>query len=272
MGYKLRRQLREALGPGIAGLQRAVALEIADDASDVTRESAVTLEELVRWTAAKDTDVVRNALKRLALAGWELRVPIGKGKDGRTLYAVPGRRMTFRIPDFEGVATATPEEEQGLPHGGAGATPQPPEGVAGASSEGAGAHSEGAGATPSSFSPSPLKQEEAPKRPDGADEYGIPDVARPLVDALSQSRIRVRWPFKGDGWFPVIALITKCGIPAMVDHATRAVARNPQIDSARYFMRGWGELPPKPADGTPHHLARPHLRAVGQTPEERGIF
>jgi len=31
MGYELRRQLREVLGPDITGLQRAVALEIADD-------------------------------------------------------------------------------------------------------------------------------------------------------------------------------------------------------------------------------------------------
>lgn len=168
MGYQLRRDLREALGPGITGLQRAVALEIADDANEQTRESWAKLEDLARWTGAKDAVVVRNALKRLAAAGWELRVQIGKGKDGRALFAVPGTRMTFRVPPFEGVAVATPKGEQGLPQGGAVATPQPPQGVAGAHSEGATAHSEGAGATPFSSDSSAPQEEEASSGPWGA--------------------------------------------------------------------------------------------------------
>lgn len=157
MGYELRRQLREALGPAVTGLQRAVALEIADDANDTTRESYVELPDLARWTGAGSVDVVRNALKRLSAAGWEFRVPIGKGKDGRVMYAVPGRRMTFLVPPFEGVAgarseeaTATPKGEQGLPQGGAGAP-----------SEGAGARSEGAGAPPFSSAPHSPQEEVA---------------------------------------------------------------------------------------------------------------
>ena len=149
MGYELRRKLREALGPEITGLQRAVALEIADDAKEDTRRSWAALEDLARWTGAKDAVVVRNALKRLAAAGWEFRVPIGKGKDGRTLYAVPGIRMTFVVPPFEGVAPATPKGEPPLPQG-----------VATAHSEGATAHSEGATATPYSSDPSVPQGEE----------------------------------------------------------------------------------------------------------------
>lgn len=165
MGYELRRQLREALGPDITGLQRAVALEIADDANDDTRESWVLLEDLARWTGAKDSVVVRNALKRLAAVGWEFRVPIGKGKDGRAMYAVPGRRMTFLVPKFEGVATATPKREPRLPQGGAPATPQAPQGVAVAPTEGAGAPSEGAGATPFSSIPSSPQEVDASSAP-----------------------------------------------------------------------------------------------------------
>ena len=143
MGYKLRRALRVALGAEIAGLQRAVALEIADDANDDTRMSLASLEDLALWTAAKDENVVRNALKRLAAAGWEFRVPLGKGKDGRVLYAVPGRRLTFRVPEFQGVSVATPKGESPLPQG-----------VAPAPSEGAPAPSERAPATPFSSVPS----------------------------------------------------------------------------------------------------------------------
>ncbi|MFJ4682007.1 hypothetical protein [Streptomyces sp. NPDC088789] len=171
MGYQLRRDLREALGPDITGLQRAVALEIADDANEDSRTSWATLEDLARWTGAKDGTVVRNALKRLAVAGWEFRVPIGVAKkDGRVMYAKPGIRMTFRVPGFEGGATATPKGEQGLPLGGATATPS--EGGAGATPKGeprlplggAGAHSEGAVAPPYSSSPQGDEEEEASTR------------------------------------------------------------------------------------------------------------
>lgn len=115
MGYRLRRELREALGPEISGLQRLVALEIADDANDNTRMSQATLDDLVRWTGAKDAKVVRTILKRLAAAGWEFRVPIDKGKDGRLLYAVPGKALKFRVPDGpQGVTTVTPSAEEGV--------------------------------------------------------------------------------------------------------------------------------------------------------------
>jgi hypothetical protein len=150
MGYELRREIREALGPDITGLQRAVALEIADDARhDVDgRRSKVSLKDLARWTGAKDTAVVRNALKRLAEAGWEFRVPIGKGKDGRTLYATPGHAMEFRVPYPPEGATAHSDEagahSDGKGEEGAGAHSE----GATAHSEGAGAHSEGATATP----------------------------------------------------------------------------------------------------------------------------
>ncbi|MFJ9985336.1 hypothetical protein ACIQUD_15110 [Streptomyces globisporus] len=152
MGSELRRKLRVALGPDITGLQRAVALEIADDARyddnwrydpDKGRRSKVRLAELVEWTGAKDANVVRNAIKRLSAAGWEFRIPIGQDKHGKPMYAVPGKAMTFRVPNFEGVATATPMTEggavatpresqgspygeQGLPIGGAVATPPSP--------------------------------------------------------------------------------------------------------------------------------------------------
>lgn len=156
MGYELRREIREALGPNVTGLQRAVALEIADDARHDAdgRRSRVSLKDLARWTGAKDTAVVRNALKRLAEADWEFRVPIGKGKDGRVLYATPGHSMEFRVP--------YPPEGAGAHSEGAGAhsDDEPEEGAtahsegARAHSEGATAHSEGAGATPPSHSTS----------------------------------------------------------------------------------------------------------------------
>lgn len=107
---------------------------------------------------------------------------------------------------------------------------------------------------PSSTTPSASKQEKpAPERLG----YGIPEAARPLVDGITAAGFTVRWPFKGDQWFPVLALIEKTGVPALVEYATKAASRT-SVDSAKYFMRGWSELPPLPAPGA----VRPPLRAV----------
>lgn len=109
---------------------------------------------------------------------------------------------------------------------------------------------------PSSTTPSASQQEEpAPERLG----YGIPEAARPLVDQLTAAGVIVRWPFTGNTWFPVLALIEKTGVPALVDHAVQAAARATEpVGSAKYFMRGWSELPPLPPPGT----ERPPLRAV----------
>lgn len=117
MGSELRREMRDLLGPEIKGLKRAIALEIADDARydddmkyDPTkgRRSKVSLAELVRWTGAKDERIVREELRRLALAGWEFRIPLGVGKDGRKVFAWQGRAMEFRVP--EGPTTVASED------------------------------------------------------------------------------------------------------------------------------------------------------------------
>lgn len=80
-------------------------------------------------------------------------------------------------------------------------------------------------------------------------DYGIPEAARPLVDALTTAGVVVRWPFRGNGWFPVLSVITKSGIPAMVDHAVKVASRT-TVESANYFLKGWAELPPLPTPGT----------------------
>lgn len=259
MGYELRRQLREALGPGITGLQRAVALEIADDANTATRRSWASLEDLARWTGAKDATVVRNALKRLAAAGWEFRVPIGKGKDGRVLYAVPGTRMNFRVPDFEGVAPATPKGERELPlrpegvagaHSeGAGATPSGPQGGAGAPSEGAGAppFSSDSSASLLRGSPGyPLQPSGEPESPQEEPTDAF-TVCQPLIQAMTNAGITVSWQMSTEQWADLIHIVRRAGVAAMVEHAV-AVARTAREKPryATFFLAaGWRGLPAK---------------------------
>lgn len=256
MGYQLRRDLREALGPDIKGLQRAVALEIADDANDNTRESLVPLDVLARWTAAGSTDVVRNALKRLASAGWEFRVPIGTGKDGRLMYAMPGIRTTFRVPDFtvEGGATATPKEEPTLPHGGAPAPPSGVEGGAGAPSEGAVAPSEGAGATPFPSPPHPpQKDKDSSPAEEHLEAFGAFWLSYPKKRAREEAK---------KAW---IAAIKRGADPEHIVNAAQGYAReraqqDPKFTKypATWLNKGCYDDEPDQSPGQP-----PQLRAVG---------
>lgn len=108
---------------------------------------------------------------------------------------------------------------------------------------------------PSVTTPSASKQESQPPAPF---DYGIPGAARPLVDGLTANGVIVRWPFKGNQWFPLLAMIAKSGVPAMVDHALKAAART-RVESANYFLKGWSELPPIPALGTALALPAPNV-------------
>lgn len=272
MGFDLRRQLREALGPDVTGLQRAVALEIADDAREDTRRSYASLEELARWTGAKDAVVVRNALKRLAASGWEFRVPIGKGKDGRTLYAVPGVRMTFRVPPFEaqGVATAPLKGEPPLPQGVALATPEEGQGVATAHSEGAGAHSEGAGATPSSSYPSAPHEEEASSGLGVATAPPLPAV-RDLTaeEKLEFGRFWLVYP-KSKGYDETLAAFTAEVViegadPQEITAAAVAYAKEKASEDFQFikFSANWLKQHRYRDKFAPDPSGKPDLRAVG---------
>jgi hypothetical protein len=273
MGYHLRRQLREALGSNITGLQRAVALEIADDANEDTRRSWVALEDLARWTGAKDAVVVRNALKRLAAAGWEFRVPIGKGKDGRILYAVPGVRMTFVVPPFEGGATATPKGEPPLPQG-----------VATAHSEEAMAHSEGATATPFSSGPSAPQEEEASTQGGAA---ATPSPAARDLTAEEKKEFGSFWALypKSKDYDKTLELWTAAVLagvePKKITTAAVDYAREKAGEEWRYIKfsvnwlkaRGWDDKYEPAPNG------KPNLRPVGgkghqpfTPPEDHSVY
>ncbi|WP_199552781.1 hypothetical protein [Streptomyces sp. N35] len=76
---------------------------------------------------------------------------------------------------------------------------------------------------------------------------------------MTAAGVTVRWPFTGDQWFPILGLIEKAGVPALVAHAQRDFQhKGGDIGSARYFVSGWRQLPPHAAPGT----QRPRLRAV----------
>ncbi|MFD9569946.1 hypothetical protein ACFWBI_08890 [Streptomyces sp. NPDC059982] len=92
----------------------------------------------------------------------------------------------------------------------------------------------------------------------------IPANARPLVDALTNAGVLVRWNLSTPEWFTVEALILRSGIPVLVAHAQQQASRR-EITYARYFLSGWRDCPPLPE--TPPG-PRP-LRAI-QQPAQTG--
>ncbi|MFJ3173767.1 hypothetical protein ACIPJK_23710 [Streptomyces roseus] len=84
----------------------------------------------------------------------------------------------------------------------------------------------------------------------------IPPNCRPLVDALTNSGVLVRWNLSTTEWFTVEALILRSGIPVLTAHAQQQAARR-EITYARYFLPGWRDCPPLPETPTGPRPLRP---------------
>lgn len=269
MGIRLIVEVLTGAPEALTHREKLLLVVLAEDANDDTRTTWHSVErpEILRGAKVSRTQLYA-VLKSLIAKGALTKLSAGQ-KHGTAKYKIPafvepqcpgipdtdGRSQRPENPDTDdsqhpgfpdtdksaqcpGIPDTEPSQCQeirdvSVPESG---TPTPP--------------------YPSATTPSASQQEQpAPER----HGYGIPDTARPLVDGLTAAGVIVRWPFKGDAWFPILGLIEKTGVPALVDHAVKAAARaNGPVDSARYFMRGWSELPPLPAPGT----QRPPLRAV----------
>ncbi|MFM9368090.1 mucin-2 [Streptomyces sp. Da 82-17] len=82
-----------------------------------------------------------------------------------------------------------------------------------------------------------------------ADEPRIAEPVRPLVDAMSAAGMVVAWQLAPGEWTLLHALIERCGVPVLVDHAGAAwQSARTRPRSARYFLPGWRSLPSMPSN------------------------
>jgi DNA-binding MarR family transcriptional regulator len=77
--------------------ERLVLVVVAEGANDETREGWPGMDKISSRTGLQP-DSVRRVLQRLAKRGIEIRVPIGKDKRGRLVFAHEGSRTRYRIP------------------------------------------------------------------------------------------------------------------------------------------------------------------------------
>jgi len=84
----------------------------------------------------------------------------------------------------------------------------------------------------------------------------------------------IRWPFEGNQWFVIEALIKKSGIDAMVASAVKVAART-SVESAKYFIPAWRQLAPLPPGYVPPSRnsspaqAGPHCGDIDCHPDTR---
>ncbi|MFJ2961221.1 hypothetical protein ACIPIC_02790 [Streptomyces collinus] len=266
MGIRLIVEVLTGAPEALTHREKLLLVVLAEDANDDTR---------ITWNSVERPEVLRGAklsrsqlyavLKSLTAKGALEKLAAGQ-KNGTAKYRIA------KFPDFQcqGIRDIeTPPQRPGTPDTDRSQRPGTPDTETNGQCQG-NADTEPSqcqeirdvsvreSGTPTPLNPStttPLASKQEGKPQSVGD--GIPEAARPLVDGITAAGVYVRWPFRGNAWFPILAMIAKSGVPAMVDHALKAASRT-EVESANYFLKGWGELPPLPAAGTP----RPALRAV----------
>lgn len=135
--------------------------------------------------------------------------------------------------------------------------------------------SSGPDSDPHSPFPTPSRQEGDREGGQQDQDWGIPRNVRPLVDAMSRAGLgSIRWPFEGNQWFVIEALIKKSGIEAMTAFAAKAASRT-NVESAKFFVPGWRQLAPLPPGYTPPsrdsppRQAGPHCGDIDCHPDTR---
>ena len=99
MGYKLRREIRDLLPAGLlTPSERLLVLEIADSCGDETRTGWPGVEWLVAKCDVPSAKRVGEHFASIARKWFEIRVELGKDRHGKPFYAIPGKRMTYRMP------------------------------------------------------------------------------------------------------------------------------------------------------------------------------
>lgn len=86
--------------PEMTPAEGLILLAIAEETRRPGDVVGISSDTMARRTRGMGARGIRHALTRLAERGIEVRVPIGKGDDGRTLYTVPGCVPKYQLPRF----------------------------------------------------------------------------------------------------------------------------------------------------------------------------
>lgn len=109
---------------------------------------------------------------------------------------------------------------------------------------------------PAEVPPPPSPSEEPAGR--SAVEVSGRGEIQPLIEAMYARGMSVSWTFSSAEWIELRDAVRRAGVPALVDHASRAwQAAKSQPYSAKYFLRGWTGIPAPIAYTGPRAVAGP---------------
>lgn len=236
----------------LPSLSRLLALTVATWADVKTgvipgrlMPSLTTLESATGMARAS----VRKHLDTLEEGGWLKRdrppVAAARSEKARTKYTIKIPRGAV-VPDSDGI-----ELGQDVPTARAGGALEAPKlgqempqaRAADALELGQQAPQARAGAALSSSCSSSSSDEYQPQAPAAVVALSGRGEVQPLIDAMAARGMTVSWSFQAAEWIELRDAIRRAGVPALVDHATRAwQAAKTQPYSAKYFLRGWTGL------------------------------
>lgn len=111
MSYALVNEVRDFAPLKLTPAEYLILRHIADAAQDQDRpdvggrllpaRQCFAGSDRLAWDLRMEPPAIQKALQRLAGRGLECRVKIGEDKNGKPVYAVPGRPRYFRLPDLE---------------------------------------------------------------------------------------------------------------------------------------------------------------------------
>lgn len=100
MAYELVEEILDHAPAGLTPAERLILVCIAEEARKGTRTAEIPAERLRRRTGLGDNGL-RPALRRLESRGISVRLPLGKDRNGKPVYAIPGRVCAYSVPVFD---------------------------------------------------------------------------------------------------------------------------------------------------------------------------
>ncbi|MCC5580613.1 helix-turn-helix domain-containing protein [Microtetraspora sp. AC03309] len=97
VGIRLVAEVLDNAPMDLTPAERLMLVALAEDARDETRVCWPGMDKLVRRTGLQP-DSIRRVFQRLAKRGLEVRVPIGKDKQGRPIFAREHVQTNYRLP------------------------------------------------------------------------------------------------------------------------------------------------------------------------------
>src|SRR5699024_2027016 len=99
MGIRLIVEILDHAPEDLTAAERLVLIVLAEDANDGTRKGWPPVE-VIADRAGLTVAGVGKVLRRLSERGYDVRLKVGTGKDGRPMYAYRGRQVNYALPKF----------------------------------------------------------------------------------------------------------------------------------------------------------------------------